>query len=139
MATTPAKAAVGSAIKMGSGGSPETFTTVASVKKITGPQMVVNTVDTTAMDDGGNKTKIATLFDGGKVGLEGNYTGGASQTAVFTAFLAKSEVNFKIVLANSLGTISFAAIIASFQPDADVTKPVDFKIDLEVTGAVTWA
>lgn len=138
MPSTPAKAALGSSFKLGNGASPEVFTTVVSVKKIGGPTMEVATDDTTAMDDGGNETAIATIFKGGMVSLEGNFSGATSQIALETAFFAKSEVNVKVLYGSTpVRTYSFAAIITKFDPAAEVAKAIVVKVDLKVTGAVT--
>ncbi len=68
---TTAKHAHGTQLQMSDGDTPAVFTTIAQITNITGPNVVMDTVDVTTMDSvGGWKEFIAGMLDGGEIGVE---------------------------------------------------------------------
>jgi hypothetical protein len=64
--TTSAAPAYGTLLKMGDGGSPETFTTIAEVGDIDLPPIKLDTEDATHQGSGGWEESIGTILSGGE-------------------------------------------------------------------------
>lgn len=63
--------AINTLIQIGTGASPESYVTVASVSSITGPTMQGQVVDVTSMSSGNPwREKIVTLLEGGDVSFD---------------------------------------------------------------------
>src|ERR1043165_6469472 len=124
---TAAKAGYSTLLKMGDAASPEQFTTLAEVRKISWGGRKVDLAEVTSMDSGNVREWIATLRDPGELDLDVNYLPtNATQTAMLTAFDAGTTKNWKLVLPQSLGTWSFAGIITQddldFEPDKELMR-----------------
>jgi predicted secreted protein len=132
----------GTQLQRGNGASPEVFTTIAELKKVTRAGSKADLADVTNMDSPtAYREKLPTLVDPGEVNFEGNYVpnDGSQQTA-FTDFGSQAKHNWQIVLPNSLGTWSFAGYITAYDvPDSQVDKEVTFSGKLTITGAPTFA
>lgn len=144
--TTAATAGYGTLLKIGDGGSPtETFTTVAEVIDITGPDLKGDSVDVTNHDSAsGFKEKIVTLLDGGQVKITANFLPANStqsySTGILKDFYNRTKRNYKIVFSDTGATTwEFAAICIGFQPKAPVKNQLTVDITYEVTGAPTLA
>lgn len=142
---TAAKSSFGSYLKLGDGGTAETFATIAEVLDIKGPSLELETEDVTSHDStDGWAEHIGTILNGGEVSFEVNWLP-ANATQSFTAGLLKDMVgrtkrNFQLVVpaAASL-TWSFAALVTAFEPDLPVKGAQKASITLLLTGKPTLA
>lgn len=142
---TAAKSSFGTYLKLGDGGTTETFATIAEVKDIKGPKLTLNTEDVTSHDstDGWAET-IGTILEGGDVSFDVNWLP-ANATQSFTAGLLKDMVgrtkrNFQLIVpaAASL-TWAFTALVTEFQPDLPVKGAQVASIKLQISGKPTLA
>lgn len=138
-----AVAATGTLLKIGDAGGPESFTTIAEVKDISGPAITVNTVETTSHDASGWTTFIPTLKTAGEITFDINFTAAATQgfsTGLYNDAMNRTRRNFQIVLPTSpTKTGSFAAYVTGFELSEPVDDVLSASITLTVDGAVTWA
>ena len=126
-------------VKIGDGGSPETFTTVAGLRATT-LSFNAQTVDVTNADSvdqwrellAGAGVKSAS-FSG-----SGVFKDAASDESLRTAFFNQSTPNFQIVIP-SFGTISGAFQIASLQYEGPYDGEVKISLSLQSAGALSFA
>ena len=123
---TAAKSSFGSYLKLGDGGTSETFATIAEVLDIKGPSLELETEDVTSHDStDGWAEHIGTILSGGEVSFEVNWLP-ANATQSHTAGLLKDMVgrtkrNFqRVVPAATSTTWAFAALVTAFEPDLPV-------------------
>lgn len=133
----------GTLLKLGDGGGPETFTTIAEVRDIQGPSLTLNTEDATNHSSaGGWEEKIATTLAGGQVKFECNFIPGHathSQAAGFIKDLKNKTLrNFQLVFPSAT-TWTLAAYVASVEPKAPVKGILRADVTLEITGQPTLA
>lgn len=132
---------VGTKFRRGDGASSETFTDIADINSIDGPNMSRETIDTTSLDTaGGYRTFIGSFRDGGQVDLDANF----SQTG-YAAFLAdfQSEipVNYQLQwpdgAAGALNTqLDFAALCTAHGTATAVGDKIQMRVSLKITGQV---
>ena len=125
----------GTLLKLGDGGGPEVFTTVAEVTDISGPSMTLDPIDVTSHDStAAYREFIGGLLDAGEVTLTINYvpTAGThdATTGLIADMVARVVRNFQLVFPDSgTTTWSFAALITAFEP----AEPIDDKLAADVT------
>lgn len=91
--------AFGTLFQRGNGGSPETFTTVANVTNISGPNRTRAVIDVTAHDStDGWMEFLGGLKDGGEVSLEINYDPAESTHALDSDFDDDEPRNYRLVI-----------------------------------------
>jgi hypothetical protein len=136
-----AVAAIGTLFKIGDGGGPEVFTTVAEVKDISGPSVSTDTNEVTSMDSpSGFKEYIASLKDGGEVSFPMNFVNSAAQDALFTDWGNRTRRNFKIVTTHATPkNITFAGFITAMGMDFAVADVAMRNVTIKITGPVTIA
>ncbi|RJP53626.1 MAG: hypothetical protein C4583_04370 [Anaerolineaceae bacterium] len=138
---TQALSSFGTFVKMGDGGSPETFTTVAEVGDIDLPGIKQLTEEVTSHDSGGWDEHIGILLSGGEPKFPINWVPTHAThdetTGMLAAILNKTRKNWKIVLPNSIKTFSFTAMLTEFKPKAAVKGKLAADITLKISGAVT--
>ena len=142
---TAAKSSFGSYLKIGDGGTAETFATIAEVLDIKGPSLELETEDVTSHDStDGWAEHIGTILNGGEISFELNWLPG-NATQSFSAGLLKDMVgrtkrNFQLVVpaATSL-TWAFAALVTAFEPDLPVKGSQKASITLLLSGKPTLA
>ena len=139
--SNPAFTGVGLKVELGDGASPEVFTEINFVKKGAFSANKVDTTDTTtvqALDR--QKTFIATLEDAGEFDFSGVF---APQDATQLKLRNSKDYalhNWQVVLPNSLGTYSFAALTLEVRNQTlELTKDVEFTTKLKISGGVTLA
>ena len=112
---TAAISGYGTLLKIGDGGSPETFTTIGEVRSISGPSMETDEIDVTTHSSaaaGAFREFILGLIDAGSVEFDINYVpGDATHISLRTSFLARSLKNYQCVLPGAVQTISFAGYV----------------------------
>lgn len=137
-----AKIANGTLLKVGDGASPEVFTTVPEVMRLTGPSVRFDLLDVTSHDTTGFfREWIPGLADGEKVAASVNWrpSNTVHKNLRIDAY-ARTLRNFKIVFPDtSDNTVAMATYIESQMPKADIGQPMLMDISLKVTGAPTWS
>lgn len=138
-----AVAATGTLLKIGDGGGPEAFTTIASVKDITGPGFTTDIIDVTSHDSAGYHEKLPTLKDAGQVTFTLNFNNHATQgfsTGLYADWVNKTLRNFQLVIPTTVAkTGSFSAYVTNIQPNLPVADALTWDVTLDISGGVTWA
>ncbi len=142
---TDAQSSFGTLIKIGDGGDPEVFTTIAEVKDISGPELIrlMETV-THHLSPGGFREQIPTTKEVGPITFPVNWLP-QNATHSFTAGLLQDYDdgtlrNFKIVVPDVGATEwTLPCIVAGFGPDFPVTGVLGSEISLEVARQPTLA
>ena len=138
-------AAFGTLIKRGDGGGPETFTTIAELRNITGPKIKRDTKDiSTHSSPGGWKEFIATLIDGGVVTFDINYVPTGATHNASTGILADISTgvkrNFKLVFPDGAATTwALTAIVTDFEAKEPVDGELLASLSIKVSGQPTLA
>jgi len=133
----------GTLLKLGDGASPETFTTIADVGDIKGPDFSADIEDvTTHSTSGAWREKIATLLSPGKLQLPLHFQPQAvthSYTAgLLKDFANRTKRNFQIVLKDpGTTTWTFAAYVTSFKMQHPVAGIIKADVELTLTGPPT--
>ncbi len=142
---TSAISSFGTLIKKGDGGSPESFTTIAELLDIEGPELGLDTEDVTSHSStDGWAEHIGTILNAGEVSFEVNYvptnaTHNAT-TGLIKDMTARTKRNFQLVFPDSGNTTwSFTALITSVGPTAPVRGALRGSIGLKLTGKPTLA
>jgi TP901-1 family phage major tail protein len=124
-------------IKIGNGGDPETFTTVAGLRATT-LAFNAQTVDITNAD---SANAWRELLDGGvkSATLSGNgvFKDAASDEALRATFFNQTLPNFQIVIPN-FGTVTGPFKITSLQYDGPYDGEVKISLSLASAGALTF-
>lgn len=138
--TTSAVLGSGATLQLGSGASPQVYTTIAEVLRCgpigsTNPEVDVTNLDSTA------KEYIAGLADGNNVEFSMNWIAGNSQQqSLRSSQAAGSTVNLKMTWPNSSATIAvFDLVMLQFElsettPEAQISASVSGRI----SGSVSW-
>ena len=125
---------------LGSGASPQVYTTIAEVLRVgpvgsTNPEIDVTNLDSTA------KEYIAGLADGNTVEFEMNWVqGNTQQQSLRTSAAAGETVNLRLAWQTSPNTVAqFDFVLLTFEmgettPEAQVTARVSGRI----SGSIVW-
>jgi predicted secreted protein len=140
---TQAIFALGTLLKIGDGGGPETFTTIAEVMSISGPGLTSDTIDVTSHSStGGFREFIMGLSDGGEVTFTINYnptqaTHNAT-TGLLRDYINRTRRNFKIVFPDGSSTTwSFTGVVTGFSMSAPTDAQLSADVTIKVSGAPT--
>lgn len=140
---TSALSSFGTLVKKGDGGSPESFTTIAELLDIEGPELELDTEEATSHSSpDGWAEYIGTILDGGEVSFDVNYvptnaTHNAT-TGLIKDMTGRTKRNFQIVFPDSGNTTwSFTALVTKVGPAAPVRGALKGSITLKVTGKPT--
>lgn len=129
---------VGTKFKRSDMASSPTFSDIAEVNSIDGPNMSRDTIDVTSLDStGGYREFIGGFRDGGEVTLEMNFTltGYAQMKADFES---SSRVNYQIVLPDSgATTFDFSALVTSLGTAIPMDDKVTSSVTIKISGQVT--
>ncbi len=134
----------GTLLKIGDGGSPENFTTIAEVQDIGGPAFSLDAVEITHHGSGGWREYIAGLLDAGEISFDLNFEP-TETTHGYTAGLLKDMTdkttrNFQLVFPDAGNTTwEFAALITGFEVNEPVGDKISASITLKITGQPTLA
>lgn len=139
--TTSAVLGKGSTLQLGSGASPQVYTTIAEVLRVgpigsQNPEVDVTNLDSTA------KEYIAGLADGAEVEFEFNWVAGNTQQQSLRSSTASgSTINLRMVWAqlSPNTTAQFDFVLKNFEmgettPEQQVTARVSGRI----SGSITW-
>jgi len=128
-------------LQLGSGASPQVYTTIAEVLRVgpigaTNPEVDVTNLDSTA------KEYIAGLADGNTVEFDMNWiSGNTQQASLRTSQASGSTVNLRMVWQTSpLTRAQFDLVLLTFEigettPEQQITATVSGRI----TGSIVWS
>ena len=131
----------GATLQLGSGASPQVYTTIAEVLRCgpigsTNPEVDVTNLDSTA------KEYIAGLADGNTVDFDVNWlVGNTQQVSLRTQQASGSTVNMRMVWNTSPNTTAvFDLVLLQFEmgettPEAQLTASISGRI----SGSITWS
>ena len=125
-------------LKVGNGGSPETFTTIGGLRS-TSITLNDEAVDVTNKDSSGNRELLA---DAGihsmSITGSGVFTDAASETTLKGTMNASSFTNFQLIIPD-FGTYTGAFMCASLEYGGEHNGEVTYSVTLESSGAITFA
>jgi hypothetical protein len=135
----------GTLLKIGDGATSESFTTIAEVTDLGGPNLSLDTEEVTnhSSTDGWDEF-IGTILRAGEVPFEVSFIP-TNATHSYSAGLIKDMVNrtkrnFQLIFPNiSSTTWSFAALVTKFDPKEPVKGRLSASITLKITGKPTLA
>lgn len=129
---------VGAQFQRGDGTSAESFTAIAEVNSIGGPNMSRDVIDVTSLDStGGYREFIAGFRDGGEVSLTMNFTL-AGYSDMKDDFESDDTVNYRIVWADTgATTLEFASLVVNLNSDTVPDDKVTAEVTLKISGQVT--
>lgn len=137
-----ARAAQGTLLKIGDGGGPETFTTIAEVRSLSGPSLQVDTEDVTSHDSTAYHEFIPTLIDAGEITFNLNFTNHATQgfsTGLYNDMVNRTKRNFQLVIPTATPrTGAFAGYVTGMPFDLPHDGVIRADVTIKITGAVTW-
>jgi predicted secreted protein len=138
--TTSALPGYGTLLKMGDGGSPETFATVVEVTEIHPPKIELQTEDATSHDSGGWEEVMGHLLSGGEIGAKVNWIPTDpthdETSGLLYQILNRTKKNWRVVLPGSSKTFSFAALLTKFEAETPVKGKMAASVTLAISGAV---
>lgn len=137
-----ARIASGTLLKMGDGASPDVYTTVPEVTRLSGPSVRFDLLDVTSHDTVGYfREYIPGLADGDKITATVNWRpSNTIHKALRVNAYARTNGNFKIVFPDSAdNTVVCSTYIESQLPKADVGTVLGMDISLKITGQPTWS
>jgi len=143
--TTAAISSFGTLLKKGDGGTPETFTTIAEVLDVSGPELGLDTEEATNQGStGGWEEHIGSILRSGLVTFSVQYvpTGAThnATTGLIADMVNRTRRNFQLVFPNGVSTTwSFAALVTKFAPKAPVKGKLTADVTLKLTGQPTLA
>ena len=138
--TTNAQTSVGASFKRGDGSSNESFTAIAEINSIDGPDKSREMIDVTSLDSSGGYDEFVPSFrDGGMVTLNANWTREGYE-AMLGDFDSDSSVNYQIVV-NDTGstTYDFTGYVQSLGRAIPNKGKIEMTIGIKVTGTETMS
>jgi hypothetical protein len=132
----------GTLLKFGDGASPENFTTVPEVTKLSGPAIKFDLLDATSHDSTGFfREFIPGLADGDNVAFDCNWK--PSNTVhkdLRINSYARTKTNFKTIFPDSTdNTVLYATYVQTISPKADIGTILTASGTLKVTGQPAWS
>ena len=135
--------AAGTILQVSDGATPEVFTAVAEVVDVHPPHETKDSIEVTHH---GSTSKyreyIPGLKDGGTLPLDVNWllTNAThnKSTGLRKVFEGDSNVNMRLVLPDSLGTISFAGHITDWNPQTPLPSQGKLSISIKISGPVVY-
>ena len=131
----------GATLQLGSGASPQVYTTIAEVLRCgpigsTNPEVDVTNLDSTA------KEYIAGLADGNSLEFDVNWiSSNTEQTSLRTQQASGSTVNMRMVWQTSPNTTAvFDLVLLSFEiGETSAESQIMASISGRITGSITWS
>lgn len=133
----------GTFLKIGDGGTPETFATIAEVLDIDGPDMSLETEDVTSHSSAnGWDESVGTILSGGEVSYELNFVPTDATHDMTTGLQAdminRTLRNFQLVYPDPGGNgYAFAALVTGFKVKAPVKGKLAADVKMKISGAVS--
>ena len=142
---TSAISSWGTVLRVGDGGGPEVFTTIAELKDISGPGKALGTTEvTTHASPGRAREFISTLVDNGEVSFTVNFLITNATHDWLTGLMGDlddgTRRNFQLQFPDAgTTTAAFAAFVTQFNPSEPVDGALEAEITLKLTGLITWS
>jgi hypothetical protein len=143
MAETDRLNSFGTLLQQGDGETPETFTTIANVGDIDGPDMSLDTEEVTnhGSEDGWDEHE-GTILRGGEVGFPINYLPTESthdmETGLQADMINRVRRNYRLIYPDAdENGYQFKGIVTGFKPKAPVKGILRSDIKFKLTGPVT--
>ncbi len=137
--TTNAIAGVGTLFKRAdTDSSGTTYSTIAEINGITGPNISRATIDVTSLDSvGGYREFIASFKDSGEVGLEMNFT--RDQYVTFKEDLESDTLKaYQIVFPDTgATTLDFSGLVTALGAAVPLDDKITQTVSVKVSGQVT--
>ncbi len=139
---TIAKLANGTLLKIGSGGSVETFTTVPECRRLRGPATRFDLLDVSSHDTVGLfREFIPGMADGDQITAEVNWRPG---NTIHKGLRVDSDAatlrNFKMVFPDTpFNTVDISCYVVRAEPEANVGEQLKNTFGLKITGAPVWS
>jgi predicted secreted protein len=129
---------VGTSFKRSDMASSASFTAIAEVNSITGPNKTRETIDVTSLDsEGGYREFIASFRDAGTVELEMNFTR-AGYEDLNTDFETETLVDYQIVLPDTGNTtLDFSGLVVDLGMAVPLDNKVTATVTIKISGQVT--
>jgi hypothetical protein len=141
--STIAVVANGTLLKHGDGSaSPEVFTTVPEVTKLSGPAVKFDLLDATSHDSSGFfREFVPGLADGDDIAFDIHWKpSNAVHKALRVDSYARTFRNFKVVFPDATdNTVTVGSYVASIVPKADIGTILEASGSLKVTGLPAWS
>lgn len=140
---TDAYSSFGTFLKMGDGLSPETFGTIANVGDIDGPDISLDTEETTNHGSANGWSEfIGTILSGGEVSFSINFIPTDPthdmNTGLQADMVSRTLRNFRLVYPDPSGNgYAFAALVTGFKASAPVKGKLGSDVKLKISGPVT--
>lgn len=133
-----ATAAVGAQFKRSNMAGTPTFTAIAEINDINGPNLSRDTLETTSLDTtGGYRTFIGGFRDGGEIQLEMNFTLDGYDDLKLD-FEDDDPRDYQIVLPDTgATTLGFSALVTALGMKLSTTDKITASVTLKISGEVT--
>jgi len=132
----------GTFLQVGDGASPEDFTTIPEMMKISGPSVKFDLLDVTSHDsDGFFREYIPGLADGDNIAGDFNWRPSNEVHILLREnSYARTLTNIKTIFPDdSDNTVDTSAYIANISPSADIGQVLKASLTLKVTGLPAWS
>lgn len=129
---------VGAAFKRSNMAGTPTFTAIAEINDISGPNLSRDTIDTTSLDTaGGYRTFIGGFRNGGEVQLEMNFTLDGYDDLKLD-FEDDAPRDYQIVLPDTgATTLGFSALVTAISLKIPTSDKITASVTLKISGEVT--
>lgn len=134
--------AYGSLLQLGDGGSPEAFTSIAEITKLTPPNETRDAIEvthTTSTD--GRREFIPGWRDSGEISFEANWLPDNSThdqtTGLYSTFDDDALHNWRIVVPDVV-QIDFAGFITAHEPDLPMEEQAKLSGTIKISGKPTF-
>lgn len=131
---------LGTQLKRGDGGGPETFTTIPKVRNLKGPSFETTMLDTTALDTaGGFETFIPGLKSPGSITFELDFMpDDTTHQKILGDWVNNTLRNFQILWPDGVTLWAFSAYVKKpTSPDAQPNAVLTGQVELQISGAPT--
>lgn len=146
MPASNAVSAFGTLVKIGDGATPtEGFTTIAELRKVSGPKLKLETIDVTVHNTAEPwRQFIGGLLDGGEVTLDLNFipTDGTHNysAGLLSDMVNRVQRNFQIEFPDSGNTTwTFTALVTAFDMNSEPSSVLQATVTLKLSGSPTLA
>lgn len=138
MSPSNAISGIGATIGRGDGASNESFTTLAEVSNIGGPNISRDLIDVTTLDSvSGYREVIGGFRDGGEVVLDMNWTR-AGFDLVKADFDTNVSRNYRITMPDTgATTFTFASWVTNITKNVPTDDKITMTVTLKIDGVIT--
>lgn len=138
--TTQARAGVGARFQIGTG-SPVTYTDIAELTAISGPEISAEQWEATSLEStGGYKEYVPGFLDGGTISITLMFINSAAQQAIRNYVDSINVLPFRLLLPTSPeAQADFTGYVTSWSQSAEPNAPMTAEVGIKISAAVNWA